>query len=136
MRTTGKIGGGGGGILSGLFSWIPKLFGFADGTAFAPGGPARVNEVGGEIINLPRGSQVIPHDVSMRMAAAPSASRGSTTLNVNVRVDGARGDQHIVNLVHVGVSRGIQAFQESPEFEMGAARATAKAKRDGSVRGL
>lgn len=43
--------------------------GFASGTDNAPGGLARVNEDGGEIINLPKGSQVIPHDVSMAMAS-------------------------------------------------------------------
>lgn len=33
---------------------------FASGTNFAPGGPALVGEQGPEIVNLPRGSQVIP----------------------------------------------------------------------------
>lgn len=41
---------------------------FAGGTNSAPGGPAIVNEQGGEILNLPSGTQVIPHDVSMAMA--------------------------------------------------------------------
>lgn len=50
---------------------------FANGTDFAPGGEARVNELGGEIIDLPRGSRVIPHDVSMEMArnSATSSSK-------------------------------------------------------------
>src|SRR5680860_358529 len=34
---------------------------FAGGTNFAPGGPALVGERGPEIVNLPRGSQVIPN---------------------------------------------------------------------------
>ena len=37
------------------------VFGFADGTDFAPGGPAIVGERGPELVNLPRGSQVIPN---------------------------------------------------------------------------
>jgi hypothetical protein len=37
---------------------IPK---FADGTNFAPGGLALVGERGPELVNLPRGSQVIPN---------------------------------------------------------------------------
>lgn len=51
------IGGlfGGGGFLSGL---IP---GFATGTNSAPGGLAMVGERGPELVNLPRGSQVIPN---------------------------------------------------------------------------
>ena len=63
----------GGGLLSGIFGIFGKLFGlpgFAGGTDFAPGGLARINEGGfGEIVDLPRGSRVIPHDVSMRMAS-------------------------------------------------------------------
>lgn len=35
---------------------------FAHGTTFAPGGPAIVGERGPELINLPRGSQVIPNN--------------------------------------------------------------------------
>jgi len=37
-------------------------FGFAGGTNFAPGGMALVGEQGPELVNLPRGSQVIPND--------------------------------------------------------------------------
>ena len=41
--------------------------GFATGTSYAAGGLAAINERGGELVNLPRGSQVIPHDLSKRM---------------------------------------------------------------------
>ncbi len=37
-----------------------QLPGYAGGTAFAPGGMALVGEMGPELVNLPRGSQVIP----------------------------------------------------------------------------
>ena len=59
-----KKSGGGfiGKLIGGLFGG-----GFANGTPFAPGGLARINERGGEIINLPRGSQVIPHEMSKQM---------------------------------------------------------------------
>jgi len=47
-------------------SKIPML---ARGTDDWQGGFARINEGGrGELVNLPNGSQVIPHDVSMRYA--------------------------------------------------------------------
>lgn len=36
---------------------------FAEGTDFAPGGAALVGERGPEIVNLPRGSQVIPNNI-------------------------------------------------------------------------
>jgi hypothetical protein len=61
--------------------------GFAVGTDSAPGGLARVNEEGGEIINLPRGSQVIPHDVSMAMA-----SGGSVSAPVTIHIDATGAD--------------------------------------------
>ncbi len=49
--------------------------GFASGTDSAPGGLATINEQGGEIVNLPDGSQVIPHDVSMAMAGGASVKQ-------------------------------------------------------------
>lgn len=56
---------------------LKNLPGFAGGTNSAPGGPAWVGEHGKELINLPRGSQVIPHNQSMGMG-------GGTTINVTV----------------------------------------------------
>jgi len=50
------FGGGGGGFASG-----PQLGSFAAGTNFAPGGMALVGERGPELVNLPRGAQVIPN---------------------------------------------------------------------------
>lgn len=38
------------------------------GTSYWRGGLTSINERGGEIINLPSGSQIIPHDISMKMA--------------------------------------------------------------------
>lgn len=54
MLLGGIFGGGGGGGFLG----IP---GFANGTNNAPGGLAMVGERGPELVNLPRGSQVIPN---------------------------------------------------------------------------
>jgi molecular chaperone GrpE (heat shock protein) len=48
----GNLLGGGSGF---------KIPGFANGTNFAPGGLALVGERGPELVNLPRGSQVIPN---------------------------------------------------------------------------
>jgi hypothetical protein len=71
-------GAGGAGGLGDLFGGGGNLFGpnaidvgdnfaggipfFASGTSFAPGGPSIVGERGPELVNLPRGSQVIPND--------------------------------------------------------------------------
>ncbi|WP_404862068.1 hypothetical protein [Georhizobium sp. MAB10] len=74
----GNGGGGGvGGLLSAIFGGAPAFKtnttygsfigapGFANGTDSAPGGLAWVGERGKELVNLPRGSQVIAnHDLS------------------------------------------------------------------------
>lgn len=55
--------------------------GHATGTSYFAGGWTRVNERGGEILNLPGGTQIIPHDVSKRMVGGP-------TIQVYVTVQG------------------------------------------------
>lgn len=62
----GSSGGGGllGGFLSGIFGGIGAN---ANGTPNWRGGLTSVNERGGEIMNLPQGTQIIPHDLSKRM---------------------------------------------------------------------
>ncbi len=50
---------------------------FAQGTSFAPGGMALVGEMGPELVNLPRGSQVIPDP------------RLGSAVTVNVTVEGS-----------------------------------------------
>lgn len=73
----GTSGGGaaGGGIMSFLGSFLP---GFASGTNYAPGGAAIVGEHGPEIVNLPRGSQVVPNHRLER-------NRGAPVVNINMR---------------------------------------------------
>lgn len=51
--------------------------GFASGTNNFSGGLARVHEEGGELINLPSGSQIIPHDISLKYAEEAAAQAGS-----------------------------------------------------------
>jgi len=73
----GKAAGGGvGGLIGGLLKFIP---GFAGGTRSAPGGLAMVGERGPELVNLPKGSQVIPNDVLMG-----AAGRGGQSVVVNI----------------------------------------------------
>ena len=62
-------------------SWIAdRLDGKATGTPYWRGGLTRVNERGGEIMNLPSGTQIIPHDVSVKAAGGRSV-----TVNVNIQ---------------------------------------------------
>ena len=58
---------------------LPGL-GNAMGTTYWRGGLTRVNERGGEIMNLPSGTQIIPHDVSVKAAGGRSV-----TVNVNIQ---------------------------------------------------
>lgn len=66
----GAIGGGLTGGIGSAFSggWGSAAFPkFASGTNFAPGGLAIVGERGPELVNLPRGSQVIPNGANQNM---------------------------------------------------------------------
>ena len=58
-----------------------KLAGHAMGTPYFTGGLTRVNERGGEIMNLPSGTQIIPHDVSVKAV-------GGRGVMVNVTIQG------------------------------------------------
>lgn len=63
-------------------SWVADhLDGSAMGTPYWRGGLTRVNERGGEIMNLPSGTQIIPHDVSVKAA-------GGRSVTVNVTIQG------------------------------------------------
>ncbi|QEK13728.1 hypothetical protein FQB35_15485 (plasmid) [Crassaminicella thermophila] len=62
---------------------IPKIPEFALGTSYFKGGLARINERGGEIVNLPNGSQVIPADKSEKII-----NRDNSKIEVNVIIKG------------------------------------------------
>lgn len=57
-----------GNFFGGFFGGNAEIGENANGTNHWKGGLTWVNERGGEIMNLPRGTQIIPHDVSMRYA--------------------------------------------------------------------
>lgn len=69
-------GSSAGGSFGNIFGAIGKFItgSFASGTNSAPGGPALINENGGEIVDLPKGSRVYPHDLSMKMVKAGNAA--------------------------------------------------------------
>ena len=56
---------------------IPMLY---RGTDFWQGGPAMIHDRGAEIVDLPRGSRVYPHDKSIQMAR----EEGGKTISVTV----------------------------------------------------
>lgn len=51
----------------------------AAGTSYWRGGPTRINERGGEIVDLPSGTRIIPHDISRQMTG------GGVTVYVTVQ---------------------------------------------------
>lgn len=55
--------------IKGAISWVgDKLGGNALGTSYWRGGLTYINERGGEIVDLPNGTKIIPHDISTRAA--------------------------------------------------------------------
>lgn len=78
--------------------WVPAVGGkginikeipmLASGTDYWKGGPAIINEVGGEIVDLPRGARVIPHDVSMEMARNSEQTIMQNNQPIYLQVDG------------------------------------------------
>lgn len=85
-------------------SWIADhLDGNAMGTPYWRGGLTRVNERGGEIMNLPSGTQIIPHDVSVKAA-------GGRSVTVNVTIQGnVIGNREYTEQVGAYVGRKVLA---------------------------
>ncbi|MCD2184189.1 phage tail length tape measure family protein [Rhizobium sp. GN54] len=65
-------------------SLLPGLF--ADGTQSAPGGLAIVGERGRELVNLPRGSQVVPNHKTEHLLSSAANSNGGGSVKVDVEV--------------------------------------------------
>lgn len=86
----GGLGSLFGGVSPTSAMWAPNttfgsflVRGFAEGTNSAPGGVAMVGERGRELVNLPRGAQVIPNH---RTEAMLSGSRIPANVNVSFNV--------------------------------------------------
>lgn len=118
---------GSGGWLTNMF----KIPGFATGTNFAPGGLAMVGERGPELVNLPRGSQVIPNNQlsSLAVPKAPSMPNiqgmngggGSVTAPVYISIDAKGADaaglakvqQQLTDLENTIPERVIQTVRKA-----------------------
>lgn len=74
----------------------------ATGTNYFGGGLTEVGEHGGEILNLPNGTQIIPHDVSQKMS-------GGYTVNCPVTVQGnVIGNEDFVNYMGQQIANRVQ----------------------------
>jgi hypothetical protein len=102
----GKVGG------SSFLGGIGDLFGIgrnANGTNNWHGGWSWVNERGGELMNLPSGTQIIPHDISKRMVDQQAAGGG----DININVTGATGNQEVQRMVAAGVTQGLTEYDRA-----------------------
>lgn len=75
----------------------------ATGTEYFRGGLTHVNENGGEIMNLPNGTQIIPHDISQKMA-----NGGGYTINCPVTIQGnCIGNNEFIDQVGDAISSRV-----------------------------
>ncbi|MER9310102.1 phage tail length tape measure family protein [Mesorhizobium australicum] len=119
------IGGGGGSSFGtpGGFAQMLGIPGYANGTDNHPGGFAIVGERGPELLNLPRGSQVMPRVPSI---IAPGAPSGGYQDNRTISID-ARGAQQ-------GVGEEIK--RALAEYDKGSIPRTLSALRTAKTRGM
>lgn len=102
----GQLYKGGKAVIGGAVDFVGGLIGGnALGTSYWRGGLTRVNERGGEIISLPSGTQIIPHDVSARMAGGPQV-----TVNVTVAGNVIGNRQYADELGETIVRKIIRAW--------------------------
>ena len=76
----------------------------AVGTSYYSGGQTRINEFGGEIVDLPQGTRIIPHDISQQIA---KNSGGGITVNVTI-MGNMIGNQEFLNKLTDAFARKLQ----------------------------
>lgn len=83
--------------------------GFAGGTDYAPGGMAWVGEKGPELMYVPRGAQVIPSDVSKKVANNAGKQANHFSLNVNIGSVSNRSDiDYLVRQIDINQRRVLR----------------------------
>ncbi|MER5171586.1 hypothetical protein [Thioclava kandeliae] len=80
----------------------------ANGTPSWRGGLTHINERGGEIMDLPKGTRIIPHDVSMQMAKS-AASGGGSNIGVTVAFDES-GNLYVKSVAQQTVAQGLSQY--------------------------
>jgi hypothetical protein len=77
------------GLFASAWGGIKSIMGFANGTDNAPGGLSLVGENGPELMNVPRGAQIIPSAPTLSMMAGGSsvANFGDTNIIVHGNAD-------------------------------------------------
>lgn len=76
--------------IGGMSLNLPHFPGNAVGNNNFAGGITHINEKGGEIVDLPSGSRIYPHDRSLQMAYDQGTrSGGSSDMNISINIYGA-----------------------------------------------
>ena len=138
-----KLGGVAGDVLNGIISDMIRLAaqqaifgsagsggiripGFAKGTKYAPGGLALVGEEGPEIVELPRGSRVIPnHNIAAAAsmvsatALAPAAGQTNGTIRVALTMD---NDVFTARVQEASVPVAVEVVRQSGPSMVAAAK--------------
>ncbi|MEJ5020614.1 phage tail length tape measure family protein [Ochrobactrum vermis] len=144
-----NLGGGlfGGGFKANttLGDFLKGIPGFATGTNSAPGGMALVGERGPELLNIPRGAQVIPNDIlgsiarggvsAPRVPSIPSAANSNGSTGVHVTLGWSKdADGNIAPIVR---DVAQQTFKQGINaYDRGGAVRTARDLRQVNQRGL
>ncbi|MCI0999208.1 phage tail length tape measure family protein [Ochrobactrum sp. C6C9] len=143
-----NFGGGLGGGFSAnttLGNFLKGIPGFATGTNSAPGGMAWVGENGPELVNLPRGAQVIPNDIlgsiarggisAPRVPSIPAAANSNGASGVHVTLGWSKdADGNIAPIIR-DVSQ--QTFKQGiTAYDRAGAVRTAQNLRQVNARGL
>ncbi|WP_116654873.1 hypothetical protein [Pelagibacterium sediminicola] len=102
------LGMGGGGLFGGLFSGIGKLFGFARGGTILPGGAGGIDS---QLVMF-RKSPNERVDIT-KPGQTLTSGDGPQKLEINVNVEGARGNMEIQQMVSVGVAQGLKTVEKN-----------------------
>lgn len=97
---------------------IPMLY---KGTSNWGGGPAMIHDRGAEIVDLPSGTRVYPHDKSLQMARAEGAKSGKVQIVINKLADKieVRSNEDIENLANAVVRKLVKELCDT-DLNMGA----------------
>lgn len=92
-------------LIAELDEYLNNLPHYASGTNYHSGGPAIINEKGPELVNLPRGAQIIPHEQSMRLMSMTNSPIINTNKGSNVLQ--FYGNMEFPNVRGVGDAEGF-----------------------------
>lgn len=108
-------GSSSGGAFGGIFGSIGKVLGFAKGTNNAPGGLSVVGEKGPELMNVPKGAQIIPNHKlrapSMPSLKAGGVSGGAGTFTYAPVIDNRGASAEAVSRLEVALAKDRASFE-------------------------